>query len=75
MRLGLEVDGGRIVDAGLKAGEEVVVEGLVRVRPSSLLAPQRIELAHNYGPKPNFADQPARLKVGALSQPASEVVQ
>ncbi|WP_372876925.1 efflux RND transporter periplasmic adaptor subunit [Spongiibacter marinus] len=75
VRLGLEVDGGRIVDAGLKAGEEVVVEGLVRVRPASLLAPQRIELTHNYGPKPNFADQPARLKVGALSQPAREVVQ
>lgn len=56
VQLGLEVTGGRIVEAGLKAGDEVVVEGLVRVRPGALLAPEAIELGYDYGPKPNFSE-------------------
>jgi multidrug efflux system membrane fusion protein len=38
--LGASVDGMRIVTAGLKANERVVVNGLQRVRPGALLAPQ-----------------------------------
>jgi multidrug efflux system membrane fusion protein len=38
--LGAEVDGGRIVTSGLEPGERIVVNGLQRVRPGALVAPQ-----------------------------------
>jgi len=42
--LGASVDGMRIVTNGLKAGERIVVNGLQRVRPGSLLAPQIVSM-------------------------------
>jgi multidrug efflux system membrane fusion protein len=45
--LGASVDGLRIVTAGLKANERIVVSGLQRVRPGSLLAPQPVKTASN----------------------------
>ncbi|MBP1887886.1 efflux RND transporter periplasmic adaptor subunit [Sinorhizobium mexicanum] len=41
--LGPTADGLRIVDAGLKPGESIVVNGLQRVRPGVLVAPQPAE--------------------------------
>jgi len=44
--LGASVDGGlRIVTAGLKPNERIVVNGLQRVRPGSLVAPQPATMA------------------------------
>ncbi len=43
--LGASVDGLRIVSAGLKPGERVVVNGLQRVRPGALVAPQDAKTA------------------------------
>jgi membrane fusion protein, multidrug efflux system len=40
VQLGGTANGQRIVTAGLEAGEQVVVNGLQRVRPGALLAPQ-----------------------------------
>jgi len=40
VKLGAAVDGGRIVTSGLASGERIVVEGLQKVRPGSLIAPQ-----------------------------------
>jgi multidrug efflux system membrane fusion protein len=42
--LGANVDGLRIVTAGLKANERVVVNGLQRVRPGALIAPQMVAM-------------------------------
>jgi len=42
--LGASVNGFRIVTAGLQAGERIVVNGLQRVRPGSLVAPQQVEM-------------------------------
>ncbi|WP_043783622.1 efflux RND transporter periplasmic adaptor subunit [Rubrivivax gelatinosus] len=42
--LGASVGGLRIVASGLKAGEQVVVNGLQRVRPGVELAPQLVEM-------------------------------
>ncbi|WP_273035514.1 efflux RND transporter periplasmic adaptor subunit [Spongiibacter tropicus] len=56
--LGLEVEGGRIVDSGLEPGDTVVLEGLVRVRPGALLEPEVIEITYDYGPEPHFDDEP-----------------
>ena len=42
--LGANVDGLRIVTSGLKPGERVVVNGLQRVRPGSLIAPQMVAM-------------------------------
>ncbi|HSC06041.1 MAG TPA: efflux RND transporter periplasmic adaptor subunit, partial [Steroidobacteraceae bacterium] len=39
--LGGTADGQRIVSAGLEPGERIVVNGLQRVRPGALLAPQQ----------------------------------
>ncbi|WPB55267.1 efflux RND transporter periplasmic adaptor subunit [Xylophilus sp. GOD-11R] len=44
VRLGGPIDGLRIVDSGLKAGERIVVNGLQRVRPGSLVAPQEVPM-------------------------------
>jgi multidrug efflux system membrane fusion protein len=43
--LGANVDGLRIVTSGLKPNERIVVNGLQRVRPGSLVAPQSITMA------------------------------
>ena len=40
--LGAVVDGLRVVTSGLKAGERIVVNGLQRVRPGALVAPQLV---------------------------------
>jgi membrane fusion protein, multidrug efflux system len=42
--LGATVDGLRVVTAGLQAGERIVVNGLQRVRPGALLAPQAVAM-------------------------------
>jgi multidrug efflux system membrane fusion protein len=42
--LGATVDGLRVVTSGLKAGERVVVNGLQRVRPGALVAPQLVQM-------------------------------
>lgn len=42
--LGGTADGLRIVTAGLQAGERIVVNGLQRVRPGSLVAPQAVAM-------------------------------
>src|SRR5262249_13095825 len=43
--LGPSVDGLRIVTSGLKPNERIVVNGLQRVRPGSLVAPQPVTMA------------------------------
>jgi len=43
--LGASADGLRIVTAGLKPGEQIVVNGLQRIRPGSLVVPQPIKMA------------------------------
>ena len=43
--LGANVDGLRIVTSGLKANERVVVNGLQRVRPGALVAPQVVTMS------------------------------
>jgi multidrug efflux system membrane fusion protein len=40
IKLGAAVDGGRIVTSGLSAGERIIVDGLQKVRPGVLIAPQ-----------------------------------
>ena len=42
--LGANVDGLRIVTTGLKPGERIVVNGLQRVRPGALVAPQLVAM-------------------------------
>jgi len=43
--LGAEANGLRIVTRGLQPGERIVVDGLQRVRPGSLVAPQPMKMA------------------------------
>ncbi|HZZ91901.1 MAG TPA: efflux RND transporter periplasmic adaptor subunit [Usitatibacter sp.] len=45
VKLGPEVEGLRIVNAGLKPGERIVVNGLQRVRPGAVVAPQEVKTA------------------------------
>jgi len=44
VKLGAPIDGLRVVDSGLKAGERIVVNGLQRVRPGSTVAPQEVPM-------------------------------
>ncbi|MCR6632993.1 MAG: efflux RND transporter periplasmic adaptor subunit [Magnetospirillum sp.] len=47
--LGASAGGLRVVTDGLKAGERIVVNGLQRVRPGALLAPQQVSMAPKGG--------------------------
>ncbi len=42
--LGANVDGLRIVNSGLQPGERIVVNGLQRIRPGALLAPEQVPM-------------------------------
>jgi multidrug efflux system membrane fusion protein len=44
VQLGPVVDGLRVVNSGLTAGETIVVNGLQRVRPGAQVAPQRVAM-------------------------------
>jgi membrane fusion protein, multidrug efflux system len=44
VRLGATIDGLRVATNGLKAGERIVVSGLQRVRPGSLVEPQIVRM-------------------------------
>lgn len=56
--LGANVNGLRVVTSGLKGGERVVVGGVQRVRPGSLLAPKDVAM----DAKPELAAQQASAK-------------
>ena len=43
--LGPSVEGLRVVQSGLKAGERIVVNGLQRVRPGAVVEPQAVAMA------------------------------
>lgn len=43
IELGASIDGERVVESGLNAGERIVVNGLQRVRPGAVVAPQTEE--------------------------------
>jgi multidrug efflux system membrane fusion protein len=43
--LGASVDGLRVVTSGLKPGERIIVNGLQRVRPGALVAPETVAMA------------------------------
>ena len=45
--LGASVNGLRIVTSGLKADERIVINGLQRIRPGSLVAPQQMTMAQS----------------------------
>jgi multidrug efflux system membrane fusion protein len=44
VRLGATIDGLRVATSGLKAGERIIVSGLQRVRPGSLVEPQIVRM-------------------------------
>jgi multidrug efflux system membrane fusion protein len=56
--LGANVNGLRVVSSGLKGGERIVVGGVQRVRPGSLLAPKDVAM----DAKPELAAQQAGAK-------------
>jgi multidrug efflux system membrane fusion protein len=47
--LGASVDGLRVVTGGLKPGERIVVNGLQRIRPGALVAPQMVGMEQRSG--------------------------
>ena len=48
VQLGPVVDGLRVVQSGLAAGETIVVNGLQRVRPGAQVAPQRVAMGESH---------------------------
>ena len=61
VKLGPIIDGLRVVQSGLAAGETIVVNGLQRVRPGAQVAPQRVAM----GERP--AGAPDTLLAGAVT--------
>jgi multidrug efflux system membrane fusion protein len=47
VKLGANVDGLRVVNEGLKPGDRIVVGGLQRIRPGSLVIPQPMQMAQS----------------------------
>ena len=60
--LGVAVDGLRVVSAGLKAGERIVVNGLQRIRPGASVAPQMVPMTASVA-------RPVQLALAADSIP------
>lgn len=58
--LGAPVDGLRVVSSGLQAGERIVVNGLQRVRPGALVAPQTVAMDMKSGLVAQVASAPAK---------------
>ncbi len=52
VKLGPSVDGLRVVTSGLKAEERIVVNGLQRVRPGTVVAPESVVMAKTLGDRP-----------------------
>jgi multidrug efflux system membrane fusion protein len=48
VQLGPVIDGMRIVTAGLEKGERIIVNGLQRVRPGALVAPQLVSMTQRF---------------------------
>jgi multidrug efflux system membrane fusion protein len=59
--LGAKADGLRIVTAGLQADDKIVVNGLQRIRPGSLVAPEMVAMGSKAPDQQALADQ-AKLK-------------
>lgn len=66
VQLGAPVDGLRVVTSGLKSGERIVVNGLQRVRPGAVIAPQDVPMAA----KAELASEGKQAR-GAAAQPAA----
>ncbi|PIG09006.1 efflux RND transporter periplasmic adaptor subunit [Comamonas sp. 26] len=66
VQLGAPVDGLRVVTSGLKSGERIVVNGLQRVRPGAVIAPQDVPMAA----KAELAGEGKQAR-GAVAQPAA----
>jgi RND family efflux transporter MFP subunit len=64
VQLGPLIDGLRVVQSGLAAGETIVVNGLQRVRPGSQVAPQRVAMGEHAGG--------GALLAGTAGQPATD---
>lgn len=67
VQLGAPVDGLRIVTAGLKAGERIVVNGLQRVRPGAVVEPQDVPMTA----KSELANGTAAQARAGAKQPAA----
>jgi multidrug efflux system membrane fusion protein len=57
--LGGEADGLRIITSGVTAGERVVLDGLQRLKPGSLVAPELVPMDVNAKPSPHRTAAPA----------------
>jgi hypothetical protein len=63
VKLGPIVDGLRVIRAGLRQGETIVVNGLQRVRPGSPITPERVAMGerHPGGTKHDDSDDGAMV--------------
>jgi len=70
VQLGQVVDGLRVVQSGLTAGEVIVVNGLQRVRPGAQVAPQRVAMgeSHVNGEQALFAGNTRPHAAGGTGQ-------
>ena len=58
VKLGAQQDGLQIVDAGLKAGERIVVNGLQRIRPGDPITPHLVAMPNAQIIAENTSSQP-----------------
>lgn len=69
--LGGTADGLRIVTAGLQAGERIVVNGLQRVRPGSLVAPQAVVMDGRMQVRTQVGNESAARAAESTTSPQS----
>jgi hypothetical protein len=75
VKLGPIIDGLRVITDGLTAGETIVVNGLQRVRPGAVVAPERVAMGERrHGPDNKPDTMVARnAKLASSSAPGSAV--
>jgi multidrug efflux system membrane fusion protein len=71
VQLGAPFDGLRVVTSGLKAGETIVVNGLQRVRPGAVVAPQAVPMAAKSEIQGEGAQARSAAKQAAEKAPAA----
>jgi RND family efflux transporter MFP subunit len=72
IKLGPLVDGLRVVESGLQAGETIVVNGLAKVRPGVKVVPQKVAMDAGLAPPQAPVEAAAPIEATTEAAPATE---
>lgn len=73
IKLGASVDGQHVITEGLKPGEKVIIDGIMKIRPDMLVAPEVVKTAKvEAPPEAVVKTQPAKAAAKPILEEAAE---